>query len=348
MRITALQARAGPPHLAPMRPEILESTHNGVVDGSPATSRFLDLVKQLPANASAAAFDVGTNDGSFSKSLMDLMARCCPSITFWHTMIEPQPRYTQHLAKLAANPSYHAVFHAAVAGRHDGRNVTLHLGSNRHAASTIATNANRYGYRRGHPRHITVPTVNLARLLMHQHARLREQNALVASRDGIAREEVPSLLLLKMDIEGGEADLLSYLLVKEALCTLSHLRVEWHLNAMPEEQRLGIVALRLGLRDLITRGCHISGRTESQVVVEDEEYRPLNFGKVVPGLVEEAVRHMQTRSVAGESMHGSVPLGFLWNLTVIKSPIQGRTLFKTHDVNGTFFASRMPHSSRLA
>ena len=186
-----------------MRPDVLKSTHNGVVDGSPATSRFLDLVKQLPANASAAAFDVGTNDGSFSKSLMDVMARCCPSITFWHTMIEPQPRYTQHLADLAANPSYNAVFHAAVAGPHDGRNVTLHLGSNRQAASTIATNAHRYGHRHGHPR-ITVPTVNLARLLMHQHARLREHNALVAARDGIAREEVPSLLLLKMDIEGGE------------------------------------------------------------------------------------------------------------------------------------------------
>jgi FkbM family methyltransferase len=169
-----------------MRPDVLKSTHNGVVDGSPATSRFLDLVKQLPPNASAAAFDVGTNDGSFSKSLMDVMARCCPSITFWHTMIEPQPRYTQHLADLAANPSYNAVFHAAVAGPHDGRNVTLHLGSNRQAASTIATNAHRYGHRHGHPR-ITVPTVNLARLLMHQHARLREHNALVAARDGIAR-----------------------------------------------------------------------------------------------------------------------------------------------------------------
>jgi FkbM family methyltransferase len=330
-----------------MRPDVLKSTHNGVVDGSPATSRFLDLVKQLPANASAAAFDVGTNDGSFSKSLMDVMARCCPSITFWHTMIEPQPRYTQHLTDLAANPSYNAVFHAAVAGPHDGRNVTLHLGSNRQAASTIATNAHRYGHRHGHPR-ITVPTVNLARLLMHQHARLREHNALVAARDGIAREEVPSLLLLKMDIEGGEADLLSYLLVKEALCTLSHLRVEWHLNAMPEEQRLGIVALRLGLRDLITRGCRISGRPEHHVVVEDEEYRPLNFGKAVPGLIEEAVKHIErsTSKMAGESMHGSVPLGFLWNLTVLKLPAQGRTLFKTHDVNGTFFASRMHGSPR--
>jgi hypothetical protein len=69
---------------------------------------------------------------------------------------------------------------------------------------------------------------------MHQHARLREHNALVAARDGIAREEVPSLLLLKMDIEGAEIDVL---LTSVKLAAVSRIFVEYH-SFVGREQRL--------------------------------------------------------------------------------------------------------------
>lgn len=128
-------------------------------------------------------------------------------------------------------------------------------------------------------------------------------------------------------------------------CTVccSFLRVEWHLNSLPEEERLGGVALRLGLRHLITRGCGTQ-QPSHEIVVEDEEYRPINFGKAVPGLLEEHFRHVERKdkltkgprvAESGELMHGQLPLGISWNVSTHKRPVEGRTLFTVHDRNGT-------------
>lgn len=132
-------------------------------------------------------------------------------------------------------------------------------------------------------------------------------------------------MLLKMDIEGAEFALLPHLLTTGALCALTHLRVEFHLNSLPPRERLDGVALRLGLRHLLRRGCPPA----AGIVVEAEEWRPINFGEPVPGLAEEAARHMPRLHLGGELAHGGMPLGIAWNLSVRKFDVAGRMLFTT-------------------
>ena len=81
-----------------------------------------------------------------------------------------------------------------------------------------------------------------------------------SSTAGLSLEPPPPpverpLIYLKVDIEGGEAALLPKLLVSGALCFVSYLRVEWHLNVLPEEQRLSIVSLKHALRSMLTHAC---------------------------------------------------------------------------------------------
>ena len=39
-------------------------------------------------------------------------------------------------------------------------------------------------------------------------------------------------------------------------------------------------------------GCPRDGRAAEEVVIQHEEYRPINHGQLVPGLIEEAVKHV--------------------------------------------------------
>ena len=151
--------------------------------------------------------------------------------------------------------------------------------------------------------------------------------------------------------------MLPALLTSGALCAVTHLRVEWHLNSLPPEKRLQGVALKHAVRSIMSAGCptaspaiarHLDfgeawpragkyskaprlaepqdSRGRTNYVVEHEEYRPLNFGGPVPGLLEEAMRYQNGallgafhRSVGEHQLeHGGVRLGVNYNLTLRK------------------------------
>jgi hypothetical protein len=114
--------------------------------------------------------------------------------------------------------------------------------------------------------------------------------------------------------------------------------------------------MRLGLGLLRSSISHLTGRLLSasspspyrlltaSLPCVSSQYRPINFGKAVPGLLEEHFRHVERKdkltkgprvAESGELMHGQLPLGISWNVSTHKRPVEGRTLFTVHDRNGT-------------
>ena len=105
------------------------------------------------------------------------------------------------------------------------------------------------------------------------------------------------------------------------------LTLEWHLNFLPKtgNRRLGAVALRHALDGLLRAGCP-AARPAPRVL--HEEFRGVNFGKAVPGLLEEAARHAsgcrRTRRGLPELcvLNGTAVGGLDWELTVRKAAIR--------------------------
>ena len=170
-----------------------------------------------------------------------------------------------------------------------------------------------------------------------------------------AAAPVSSISFVKLDIEGGEFSLLPQLLATGGLCAAQFVRVEWHLNSLPASKRLPAVGLRLALRSLLETTCaavnaphhewrqrRVPGSAAAagmqtmrtpvlDYVVEDEEYRPLNFGKKVQGLLEEAVRHVGEGVTKGEL---SSRLGISFELTVRKAMRHAASIYTAHDWEG--------------
>ena len=361
----------------------------GVVDGSPATTSFLEALRRLPEGSLAAAFDIGANDGSFSNSLAKQVAKQAPHVKLALHIFEPQPQFAPRLQAIAQRKrggNINCTFHPAVAGHREG-NMTLFLSKQSQAASTLRSQARRFGVKSA----LVVRSVNLAELIIAQVRALQvppkrrpaATAAAVAAVAAAATQQPP--ILLKMDIEGAEFSLLPHLLMAGALCSVTHLRTEWHLNSQPEAQRMSGVALRLGLHNILTQGCpHVlwrqrqhaatadggggggsggsgsggggDGEAPLDYVVEDEEYRPINFGEPVPGMMEEAARHVTSKDVTalpnstgqdvslrGTLLHGTMPLGIDYAFDVHKDRrVKGRTLFTTTSAAGREQSNDVP------
>ena len=100
--------------------------------------------------------------------------------------------------------------------------------------------------------------------------------------------------------QAAEYHLLPHLLVHGALCRVSHLLVEWHLNAEPSPRRLDALALRLGLRMLLERGCPVPPR-----IIEHEEPESTNLHVGVAGLAELSRAHETNGSDPSSTFYGS-------------------------------------------
>ena len=307
-----------------------------------------------------------------SDTLLANVGRVAPHVQFNVTMLEPQDLFTTRLTRIASRwqranatpPTFVRYIHA-VAGTRDGTSM-LFLSTNNEAVSTLES-ASTKTWRRSKRRSAEVQAISLSRLLREAWDG--------AGRDphNASRPRRP-LIMLKMDIEGGEVSLLPHLLVTGALCYVSYLRVEYHLNTIEEERRLGVVALKHALRSTLAHGCvderaeleagytasmngtpsavapsglrlskgagaarvHQDERLASHgrqhgVVVESEEYRPINFGERVPGLLEEAVRHFNETPTGGQSPKS---LGFSWVLKVTKQKVRPKVIFHTESGQG--------------
>ena len=142
-------------------------------------------------------------------------------------------------------------------------NLTFHLAfGNSETASLSKENARRFGRSKA----ITIRSVDLARLMW----------------DKLAGK---SCALLKLDVEGAEYRLIPHLLVTGALCLPTHLLLEWHLNSVPERERLAALAQRLSLPAALD-AC----ATPPRALVNDDEAQN-NLYTRVPGLDALATLH---------------------------------------------------------
>jgi len=116
-------------------------------------------------------------------------------------------------------------------------------------------------------------------------------------------------------------------LTQHVLHWMSELHCSRHLNFLPKtgSRRLGAVALRHALDGLLRAGCP-AARPAPRVL--HEEFRGVNFGKAVPGLLEEAARHAsgcrRTRKGLPELcvLNGTAVGGLDYELTVRKAAIR--------------------------
>ena len=282
----------------------------GRLSGSPAASAFADGL--AGGNTVGVIIEVGANSGAFSDRLMRRCRRAGVKVASL-TLVDPQASMRRHLERLAE--TWEGTFVAAAASTAEG-NTTFYTSRNSHVSSTLSSAASRYGLKSA----TVVPTVDLAALILATYERARfssggsglsvllklECVALVPSPAPAAAvpplpsplQRTPCLRPRLRSVEGAEYELLPHLLVTGALCVLDFLVIDWHLNSLPADRRLAGLGLRHSLGATVRGGCK-----GSQLKVEHEEFRPINFGKPVPGLLNETVRHMPEGETRGELPH---------------------------------------------
>lgn len=153
--------------------------------------------------------------------------------------------------------------------------------SNPQSSSTSRTSARRWGRYRAR----AVRAVSLSRVLAESHAVQRAEQ-----------------LLLKLDIEAGEYHVLPHLLMQGSLCRPDYLLIEWHLNAIPPEERLVGLSLRHTIDSLLRSGCPPRATSSNPQRIFHYEYGPTNEGQVANGLLEEAIRHTWPMPSQGPSV----------------------------------------------
>lgn len=93
-------------------------------------------------------------------------------------------------------------------------------------------------------------------------------------------------MLLKLDVESYEYKLLPWLLAQGALCGVTHLLLEWHLNQLPLPRRLPALGLRLAFHSLLEEGCSSPPRA-----VFHDDYLGNNLAVPVPFLDDVTTEH---------------------------------------------------------
>ena len=158
-------------------------------------------------------------------------------------------------------------------------NLSFHISPWNQASSHLPVMAARYAAARQWHR-ISVPSVDLAAFILQDLA-LNIRGETSGAGAGADSESEPPLVFLKLDIEGAEYSVLPRLLLTRALCTVSHLHVEWHLNSTPPSERLAALGLRHTLGHVLSRGC----RMPPHAVAHEEGASTNN--EPIPGLREE-------------------------------------------------------------
>ena len=234
------------------------------------THAFFEAVKR-DAPPHVEVYDIGANQGTWSEAV----ARLAAALTLpWQTrlsitLFEPNKMFKTRLVALTRSLSSLDLIRAehvdAAAWTSDG-SQTFNIGNNNEASSLLRPMAWAYG---GVNRTVRTRTVDLAAVLQRP------------------RVELPALVLCKMDVEGAEYTLLPHLLRTGALCNISHLIIEWHLNALPPEERLAALGQKLSLQRTVSSACG-AGRAPH---IAHAGWIGNNEGALVPGLSKEASLH---------------------------------------------------------
>jgi FkbM family methyltransferase len=224
---------------------------------------FMREARRAPPSTRIVAIDVGANAGQWSKAWRQFAEESAArGVPFELHIIEPQPTFRASLTQLAA--SINATFLSVAAAKQDGT-AAFHIDEPGSQGASLA---------RQHENEMQIGTVPVRTINLAAYLRRT-----LSSRQ-------PMLSFLKLDVESLEFSLLPWLLVQGALCDVTHLLIEWHLNLLPLGQRLSGLGLRLGFGALLQEGCATPPRA-----VYHDEYVPNNFGVPVPGLQDVATEH---------------------------------------------------------
>lgn len=223
--------------------------------------------------------DIGCNSGEWAEAIMTRLHRKpCLRAASRLFMFEPQQSFHERLQKIARAHNGMLLPYAAWTS-----NTTLNM--------TIPSE-------RGYSESARIPLDRSASpskcvsFAKHVRCNLVRMPAIDLA-DFMLRTLIPTdLVLAKLDVEGAEYTILPAVIAHGALCRLSYLQLEWHLNNNAEHERLSGVSLKHTLR-LLSRACRRPLR------ILDEEFRPLNFGRPVPGLIDEAMRHVGDGRIHG-------------------------------------------------
>lgn len=246
--------------------------------GHAVVDAFLATLERS-SDATGVVFDVGANDGAWTRWLLARAARRGAGA---HGRLrvhafEPQPRYGGVLRALARESGGSVRVHRAAAVATAAAAVRFYPSGDAQAASLLPSMASAYSADGGRRAPIRVAAVDLAAFVR-------------------AETNASSVALLKCDVEGGEYALLPRLVATGALCRARHLLVEWHLNALPAKDRLAGLGLRLGFDALLRAGC---ADPERGWHVQHDDYAKNNVGEAVDGLAAVCARrnttHKRTR-----------------------------------------------------
>jgi FkbM family methyltransferase len=252
---------------------VLVACHgNGGEQGEAAVRAWLKAVRDAQPSQVAHVVDVGANNGAWTRRIMNRVREQGTGMRVQPILFEPQKEYAASLQQLADD--WGGRFYPAVAWT-KGTNLSFYLSNFKEASSLSEQIALTFSKPEvnSHARRITVPAVDLARVLR-----------------ACAWRSKGGPLIVKIDTEAAEYDLLPRLLTTGVLCRCTFLLIEWHLNALPPERKLQGVMMRNALEDLLARGCLRPPR----LVIHDEDFLN-NFGEPIPELGQLAARHAVSR-----------------------------------------------------
>lgn len=194
-------------------------------------------------------FDVGANNGKWSEEFLHFCQRKAKNVF----MFEPNPAFEPSLTKLVRSHKFVNYIPQIAWFKND--TYPFFIGINSETSSIVRKMSERFG--------IT-------------------NTIYVNSTDIRTYIQSNTHIFMKLDIEGGEYELLTHLMSDRLLCRLDYLLIEWHLNAMPSENRLACLGLRWYLSFHVQTLCK-----ETTVRIFHSEYRGNNVGATVPGLSQE-------------------------------------------------------------
>ena len=245
---------------------------SGGEQGEAAINRFVSLVHAAYPMQTGFVIDVGANNGQWARHVLERVREYGTRMRVEPILFEPQKEYAESLRQLAFD--WGGTFHPAVAWTR-ATNLTFYLSNFKEASSLSEQLALTFSRPEvnTHARSVTVPAVDLARVL---------RNCVQRARGGP--------IIVKLDVEAAEYDLLPRLLITGALCRCTFLLIEWHLNALPAERKMQGVLLRNTVDELLARGCFRPPR----LIIHDEDFLN-NFGEPIPELGQLAERHTVSR-----------------------------------------------------
>jgi len=183
-------------------------------------------------------------------------------------MFEPQPQFRAKLTALAQLVG--ARYIPAAAWTTNG-SLTFHVSPNSEASSVSSSVSTKWGALQT----VSVASVDLAAYLLHT---LR-----------LPRADKDTLTLLKLDIESSEYAVLPHLVSQGALCGVRYLHIEWHIDALPPEERLAGLGVMMSLEHVLRIGCTGLGGTAPKLIVREQALKKRELH--VPGLGELLQRH---------------------------------------------------------